>query len=147
VNTLIAGNHKASLTSMGQEDDCNGALLSGGFNLIQDPTGCSISGSTAGDVTGQDPLLGPLRFHGGPTKTRALLPGSPALDAGQTPACLDAASDTLTTDQRGSARPYGTRCDIGAYEAPEPGAAALGGATLATLLAWSRVRSRAPARG
>ena len=32
-----------------------------------------------------DPLFGPLADNGGPTQTRALLPGSPALDAGSPP--------------------------------------------------------------
>ncbi len=34
-----------------------------------------------GNILGVDPLLGPLSFHGGPTQTHALLPGSPAIDA------------------------------------------------------------------
>jgi hypothetical protein len=38
-----------------------------------------------------------------------LLPGSPAIDAGANSGCP-------ATDQRGVARPYGLRCDIGAFE-------------------------------
>lgn len=56
-----------------------------------------------------DPLLGPLEDNGGPTATRALLIGSPAIDAGDTAPCP-------ATDQRGVARPQGSGCDIGAYE-------------------------------
>ena len=53
-------------------------------------------------------LLGPLTNNGGPTLTHALLPGSPALDAGD---------DSLTgTDQRGFPRRSGAQVDIGAYE-------------------------------
>ena len=35
-----------------------------------------------GDQINTDPLLGPLQDNGGPTVTHALLPGSPAIDAG-----------------------------------------------------------------
>jgi hypothetical protein len=61
------------------------------------------------------PLLGPLRDNGGPTKTHALLSGSPAIDAGSN-------VFHLPTDQRGFARPLMTVAmptpvaDIGAYE-------------------------------
>jgi uncharacterized Zn-binding protein involved in type VI secretion len=54
-----------------------------------------------------NPKLGPLTSNGGPTQTHALLPGSPALDAGDDTGCP-------ATDQRGVAR-IG-RCDIAAYE-------------------------------
>ena len=53
--------------------------------------------------------LGALADNGGPTPTRALLPGSPAIDAGS---CASDAAD----DQRGVARPQGDGCDIGAFE-------------------------------
>lgn len=61
-----------------------------------------------------DPLLGPLADNGGPTQTFALLPGSPAIDAGNNAACAAAPVNNL--DQRGVTRPQGARCDIGAYE-------------------------------
>jgi hypothetical protein len=54
-------------------------------------------------------MLGPLADNGGPTQTHALLPGSPAIDAGDNTACP-------ATDQRGVTRPLGAACDIGAYE-------------------------------
>ncbi len=92
--------------------DCGGALSSQGHNLIQNPT-CPISGAF---INGQDPLLGPLADNGGPTMTHALLPGSPAIDAGDNANCP-------ATDQRGYGRPADgdppqadTVCDIGAYE-------------------------------
>jgi hypothetical protein len=43
--------------------------------------------------------------------------GSPAIDAGETPACTDANVAQLLIDQRGYQRPIGARCDIGAVEA------------------------------
>jgi len=56
-----------------------------------------------------DPKLGALASNGGPTKTPALRPGSPALDAAST-------ADCPSTDQRGVVRPQGSVCDIGSYE-------------------------------
>jgi hypothetical protein len=63
-------------------------------------------------------MLGPLAFHGGLTRTHALLPGSDAIDSGDDPACP-------AVDQRGVGRPKGDGCDIGAYEF-QPGAIAWG---------------------
>jgi hypothetical protein len=57
-----------------------------------------------------DPLLGPLQDNGGFTQTMALLPDSPAINAADDGNCP-------STDQRGVARPQGSHCDIGAYEA------------------------------
>jgi predicted outer membrane repeat protein len=56
-----------------------------------------------------DPQLHALTNNGGPTQTRALGVGSPAIDAGNNASCP-------VTDQRGVARPQGSHCDIGAYE-------------------------------
>jgi uncharacterized repeat protein (TIGR03803 family) len=54
-----------------------------------------------------------LQNNGGPTQTIALLPGSPALDAGSNAA---ASAAGLATDQRGQARITDGAVDIGAFE-------------------------------
>ena len=65
-----------------------------------------------------DPKLGPLQFNGGPTRTHALLPGSPALGVGND----NLISHGFTTDQRGLGYPRTTgtggniTTDIGAVE-------------------------------
>lgn len=59
-----------------------------------------------------DPLLGPLADNGGPTLTHALLPGSPAINAGSNTA-------GLLTDQIGQTRVVGGSADMGAYELPQ----------------------------
>ena len=55
-----------------------------------------------------DPMLAPLGDYGGPTETMALLPGSPAINAGLS------GTGIPTTDQRGTARD--AQPDIGAFE-------------------------------
>jgi hypothetical protein len=78
-----------------------------GHNLSSDAS-CQFTNLTSFNST--DPRLAPPGNNGGPTLTMALLPGSPAIDAGDT---LSAPA----TDQRGFPRPYGAAADIGAYEA------------------------------
>jgi hypothetical protein len=99
-NTIIAGN-RADLGP-----DFLGDLGSFGYNLIGDTQGGS--GFDPTDLLNVDPLLGPLQDNGGPTQTMALLPGSPALNAGDP-------NQLGTTDQRGVVRTGGV--NIGAYQA------------------------------
>ncbi|MCI0460839.1 MAG: cadherin repeat domain-containing protein, partial [Gemmataceae bacterium] len=100
-NTIVAGNFRGVGTS---PSDVVGTLGAGsGFNLI-----------------GGNPGLGPLANNGGPTRTHALLLGSPAIDRGA------AVAGGPTTDQRGLPRvrdfstvanaPSGNGSDIGAFE-------------------------------
>ncbi|HEX3600316.1 MAG TPA: choice-of-anchor Q domain-containing protein, partial [Lacipirellulaceae bacterium] len=69
-----------------------------------------------------NPQLGPLANNGGQTQTRAPLPGSPVINAGD-PAAVAGANGVPTNDQRGVpfTRVYGRRIDIGAFESqPNP---------------------------
>ena len=101
------------------DENCSGAVTSAGYNL-DSGTSCGLNGP--GDRSGTDPLLGPIGDHGGPTPTHDLLPGSPAIDAGDPAGCTDTAGAPLFRDQRGYTRSAdgdgnGTAvCDIGAYE-------------------------------
>ena len=79
------------------------AWIIGNNNLIE-----AGSANCATTLTG-DPLLEALAENGGTNMTMALLPGSPAIDAGDDANCP-------ATDQRDVARPQGVHCDIGAYE-------------------------------
>ena len=111
-NTIIAGN-----STGGSAPDCLGTVTSQGYNLVQDTSGCTITGDTTGNITGQDPLLDPLALNApGTTETRALGTGSPAIDAGNPAAPGSGGNACEATDQRGVARPGGAACDIGAYE-------------------------------
>ncbi len=111
-NTIIAGNLRSPI----DPDDCAGTLNSQGHNLIQETAGCTIGGDTTGNITGQDPLLGPLQDNGGPTETHGLMLGSPAIDAGNPAVPGSGGNACEATDQRGVARPVGAACDIGAFE-------------------------------
>jgi hypothetical protein len=96
-------------------------FTSNGYNLEDDSspaTTCHFTQST--DISGQHPMLGPLANNGGPTQTRKLLQGSPAIDKGK--------SFGAITDQRGTGFPRisnsptipnaagGDGSDIGAFE-------------------------------
>jgi len=95
--------------ALGENIVNNGAtVISHGYNLSSDDGGGVLNGP--GDQINTDPLLGPLQNNGGPTLTHALLPGSPAIDAGD-PNFVPPPS----TDQRGCAfdRVFNGRIDIG----------------------------------
>jgi len=106
----VSGNHVG-----GSSENLFGGGFSGDFNLL----GSGDTTGGAGDITGEDnPLLGLLADNGGPTQTHALLPGSPAIDAGD-----PSPFDPPANDQRGA--PFariadggvnGPRMDIGAFE-------------------------------
>jgi hypothetical protein len=81
-------------------------LASGGNNIASD-TSCFLIES--GDQENTDPLLDSLSDNGGATLTRALIPGSPAIDAA-------GVADCPVIDQRGVLRPQGAACDVGAFE-------------------------------
>jgi hypothetical protein len=119
-NSLIASNSSTILAP-----DVRATVSSQGHNLIGNGTGSSGFSGAAGDQVGTsgspiNPLLAPLGNNGGPTQTRALLPGSPAIDTGdncvsQNPGCL---TTPLSSDQRGTGflRNSGAAVDIGAFE-------------------------------
>lgn len=94
-------------------DDCrnDGTFAINVGNLVEDGT-CDPA------LTG-DPMLGALADNDGATLTRALLPGSPAIDAADQATCQPA-------DQRGADRPLdgdgdgNAVCDVGALEMDVP---------------------------
>ena len=87
------------------------SFISNGGNLSDD-TSCSTFFNHPADqnnLTNLGLTLAPLTDNGGLVPTKALLQGSPAIDAGVT-------IPTLTQDARGSVRPQGSAYDSGAYE-------------------------------
>lgn len=130
-NTIIAGN-----TSEAGPLDCRTNEVpfeSLGHNIDTDRS-CFLTGR--GDRPGLDPRLAPLADNGGPTRTLALLPASPAIDAGDTEGCPRA-------DARGIARPQGAGCDIGAFEYVAPRPAVAKARCVRTVRLPARLRARA----
>ncbi|MET3961641.1 hypothetical protein ABIE44_001575 [Marmoricola sp. OAE513] len=117
-----------SILSGNNGHQCNVAVADGGSNL-NSPTASECAFSTAGSKGNvfAAPQLGALANNGGPTTTR--LPGatSPALNKITTSAAtgvndaITGSAITLCTgsDQRGTSRPQGAKCDIGAVEAEQ----------------------------
>ena len=107
-NSLMTGNSIAGAVAQDFDGLVNctvsNALLAGADNSNFDDDGDNILNA--------DPLIGPLTNNGGQTQTHALLPGSPAIDAGS------AGKFTPGLDQRGEGFPriVGTEIDIGAFE-------------------------------
>lgn len=119
-NTIVAGNRSNNGTApdiavrFGFNN--NSGITSEGNNLIGGSPGDSSNVGLGGEINYQpsdlrdiDPLLGELQNNGGATPTHALLPGSPAINAGNN-------AGAPATDQRGSARIVGGTIDIGAFE-------------------------------
>ena len=117
--SIIAGNTNddVAVTNL----TANNSFQSYGYNVIGSGGGTldGLANFTAtGDQTNvTDPLLGPLADNGGPTLTHALLPGSPAIDAGD-PIAVAGQNGVPVFDQRGAGfeRVFGGRLDIGSYE-------------------------------
>src|SRR5262249_14494326 len=112
-NTIFAANAGGNVVNVG-----SASFVSLGHNLSSDVTG---NLTALGDLPNTDPLLGPLQDNGGPTWTHALLPGSPAIDAGDN-------TDAPDFHQRGEgfARIVNKTIDIGAFEV-QAGAGPRGG--------------------
>ncbi|MDX2147848.1 MAG: LamG-like jellyroll fold domain-containing protein [Planctomycetota bacterium] len=93
------------------------AVVSEGFNVLGVAPASEIE-LVPSDRTDLDPLLKPLAFNGGPTKTHDLKPNSPAIDAGDP-------NSVTPFDQRGVISPLDGNCDgtrvpdVGAVEKGE----------------------------
>ena len=112
-NSILAGNTDSS----GNADDLysgTNSMLTVNHSLIGVADHLANVNGNVGNQFGTAsnplaPLLGSLSDNGGPTKTHALLPGSPSINAG---------SSSELIDQRGAPflRDDGNGVDIGAYE-------------------------------
>ena len=124
-NTIVAGNFRGASPATTPDDIGNSiATPASAYNLIGSGGSAGLIDGTNNNQVGlSDPILGPLKDNGGPTKTHAPLSNSPAIDRGKD-------IDATEQDQRGSLRPVtyndpsivppmgGDRSDIGAVELP-----------------------------
>ncbi|HEU4663162.1 MAG TPA: right-handed parallel beta-helix repeat-containing protein [Dokdonella sp.] len=110
-STIVYGNtgSPGNANIGGMDPLANAPLTIGGSNNLIGAAEPAIA--LPPDTRTGNPLLGPLRPNGGPTRTHALGVGSPAIDAGSNVASLE-------FDQRGANFPrvFGAAADIGAYE-------------------------------
>jgi hypothetical protein len=113
VNTIVAGNRvSVQYPDIDYPGGKPGVSPASHHNLIGDAGSAGgLSNGVNNNIVGANPLLNMLAFNGGPTRTAALSPGSPALSA--------AAPGVASADQRGVSRPQGAGVDIGAYELVE----------------------------
>jgi hypothetical protein len=100
----------------GSPGSSGGGITTTGAQLVNTLLTENAPGNYSGSITdlghnlsSTAALVLPLANNGGPTLTMALLPGTPAIDAGDSAAAPP-------TDQRGFPRPAGAAPDIGAYE-------------------------------
>ncbi len=125
--SLIVGNSAAGqpLACGGTTDD----FTSDGYNLIDIADNCAPTATDAFGTSAAplDVRVAPLADNGGPTRTHALLAGSPAIDWVPTADCVvdddgdpGTAPVPLAIDQREVQRPQRAGCDAGAYEAGPP---------------------------
>lgn len=103
-NTIIAGS-----TSGG---NCSGLVSASNYGNNIDSGDTCKWGSDKGSMSNTDPALANLAHNGGPTKTMALKPGSPAING----VTYTPPNGCPATDQRGVTRPQEEVCDIGAFE-------------------------------
>jgi hypothetical protein len=106
LESSIFASNEAAESALSPDLDTNltpTPVVAGTDNLI------AVIGNLEPGYVSADPLLAPLAANGGPTLTHALLPGSPAIDAGNN-------AGEQPTDQRGAPRLAGAAPDIGAFE-------------------------------
>ncbi|MBK9216908.1 MAG: hypothetical protein IPM59_15170 [Chloracidobacterium sp.] len=145
-NNTISGNHATAGASgiknhtggtvypintiFGRDTGQSVPLVEGEFDSMGDNLVTNTSGSggwTSSDITSPnnslDPMLAPLANNGGQLDSIALMPGSPAIEAGH-PCVTTGGSGCgsmgyyfdLYYDQRGAKRGAGLNVDIGSYE-------------------------------
>jgi hypothetical protein len=129
-NSTVSGNSAAScggicggtveigntILNANASGNIGGTVTSRGYNVCSDDADGLLNGP--GDQINTNPLLGPLRNHGGPTLTHMPMRGSPAIDAGD-----PSFTPPPDHDQRGACflRVFGGRIDVGSVETqPRP---------------------------
>jgi hypothetical protein len=108
-NTIVGGDTGGDISNLGSVNTSSFNNLIGSFS--NSGSGGLTNGVNNNQVGVANLGLAPLGNYGGPTKTMALLPGSPAIGKGD-PSQLNG----VTTDQRGLPRTVNSSLDIGAFQ-------------------------------
>ncbi|MDB5386405.1 MAG: Cadherin domain protein [Planctomycetaceae bacterium] len=131
-NSIIAKNSTAHSTATDFFEGTGVTTLNVNNSLIGVNTGSNLAAAPVGspDANGNligtsaspiDPRLAALALNGGSTKSHALLPDSPALDAGNNSLAVDANNVVLTSDQAGQLRIFHGTVDMGSFELQSTG--------------------------
>ncbi|MCG8449872.1 MAG: hypothetical protein MI725_09875 [Pirellulales bacterium] len=118
-STIISGNTISDVDRVTPGPTPTESFQSLGFNIIGTGLSTGAFGPGMGDQVGvTNAMLGPLVDNGGPTKTHALLDGSPAINAGDPLFAPFSFMPGLVTDQRGGIfhRIVDGQIDVGAFE-------------------------------
>ncbi|MBI2760816.1 MAG: DUF11 domain-containing protein [Chloroflexi bacterium] len=112
-NTIVAGNFNDASPST-TPDNISGTVVATSASNVIGPGGSGgLTNGVNNNKVGVNALLAPLANYSGSTLTHALLPGSPAINAGNNGLATAAG---VTADQRGISRPRQTIDDVGAFE-------------------------------
>lgn len=117
-STIVANNGSQDGLHESDIGGPSATMLTGANNLI-----ISSTLTVPADTIAAEPMLGPLQDNGGLTQTQALLPGSPAIDHGNSNLITGVQYDQRVFDpQTGQVyeRVVGASADIGAFEFGAP---------------------------
>jgi hypothetical protein len=118
-STIVANNSTGAGLNAADIGGHAGAVISGSHNLV-----VASTLALPADTIAAEPMLAPLGDNGGGVLTHALLPGSPAIDAGANPRGEHTDERAFVCPPVGqcaqAARTLGAATDIGAFESGAP---------------------------
>jgi len=124
LGSIIAGNFDGTMPN--NCDFPTGSLISAGYLMIGDATGCTVSGDTSSNMLGVDPLLGARQTSAEGMPYYRLAQNSLAANAIPRALCNDTRAFGVIGDAIGATRPQAgspVGCEIGAIEGVAPSAA------------------------
>jgi hypothetical protein len=110
VAMLTAGDLTSFASVVAAPNGSDSCALNAGVGTVTQGSNFTSDPSCGLELGAGDPMLGALADNGGSTPTRLPVSGSPLVDA------ADCAASPIAVDQRGTGRPQGSACDVGAVE-------------------------------